>query len=226
MALWEFLRFFPCKGGIYYLTLGEAFLITVGAYVIGERGLLLTIFFSLFLTFAWAVLRIKDVKEALPSVVFSFFGLFYISALLSYLLFLDRLGREYIIFLLILIWGIDTFAYYTGRRIGKRKLAPVISPSKTLEGAVGGFLGGVLISFVAGSMLLKASSPIYLLSAGAGVGLIGQMGDLAESLYKRWAGVKDSSHLIPGHGGILDRIDSLLLSIPFFYYLNLFFGKM
>ena len=192
----------------------------------GERGLIMGLFLSLSLTLVWTILRLKDVKEAFPSVVFSFFGLFYTSVLLSHALLLDRLGREYIILLLLTVWGVDTFAYYTGRRIGRRRLAPVVSPGKTLEGAAGGLVGGILVSFTGGFLLLEDPSFSHLLVAGLGVGVVGQVGDLAESLYKRWAGVKDSSRLIPGHGGILDRIDSLLLTLPFFYYLHLFSGKM
>lgn len=127
-------------------------------------------------------------------------------------------GRASIFFLLSVIWASDTAAFYTGRWIGKRKLAPRISPGKTVEGVIGGLLGSVVVAILFQRYWMKDLSltAIVLLAAilnGAGV-----LGDLVESAMKRGAGVKDSSTLIPGHGGILDRIDSLLFAIPVMYY--------
>ncbi|MEE9240453.1 MAG: phosphatidate cytidylyltransferase [bacterium] len=128
-------------------------------------------------------------------------------------------GRELIIFLLVVVWANDIGAYYFGRALGRRKLAPSISPGKTVEGAIGGLASGV----VAGAALAvwigePGGGMLILVSVSLLLGLFAQAGDLFESLFKRAAGAKDSGALIPGHGGILDRIDGLLLAAPPFYY--------
>ena len=108
----------------------------------------------------------------------------------------------------------DSAQYYTGRAFGKRPLAPTISPKKTVEGAIGGMVFGTLATAVGGHYVFT-SSPIWVLALlGAAISLLGIVGDLFESLLKRSAGVKDSSNLIPGHGGVLDRIDSWLFAAP------------
>lgn len=114
-----------------------------------------------------------------------------------------------------LTWTVDTAAYVVGLAVGRRKLAPLISPKKTVEGAVGGFVCGLLAG---ASLRAWVAIPLPLgLCLGAVVGTGGQVADLVESLLKREAGLKDSSGLIPGHGGVLDRLDSLLFSIPAVY---------
>ena len=111
----------------------------------------------------------------------------------------------------------DTGQYYTGRAFGRRPLAPSISPKKTVEGLIGGVLLGVVAMVVGGQWVFPDASIVMLLLASTAVVWLGIVGDLFESLLKRSAGVKDSSHLIPGHGGILDRIDSWLFAAPVFY---------
>ncbi len=130
-------------------------------------------------------------------------------------------GTAWICFSLAITWLQDTAAYFVGRRFGKRPFAPVLSPKKTWEGAIGGFLASVLTAMIAVPLL---GLPVSLLAAGligAVAGVAGPLGDLAESLVKRQIGVKDSGQLIPGHGGILDRIDSLLFTGPLIYYMIL-----
>jgi phosphatidate cytidylyltransferase len=126
-------------------------------------------------------------------------------------------GREALMLLLATIVVSDTGQYYTGRAIGRRPLAPSISPKKTVEGAFGGVLLGVLAMTLGGQRVFPEASLTMLLLASAAVVALGIVGDLFESLLKRSAGVKDSSQLIPGHGGILDRIDSWLFAGPVFY---------
>jgi phosphatidate cytidylyltransferase len=113
----------------------------------------------------------------------------------------------------------DTAQYYGGRMLGRRRLAPSISPKKTVEGAVSGFLVGALVLPVAGAWVWPAAPPWLLWVSGLVLVGLGIVGDLFESLLKRSVGVKDSSALIPGHGGILDRVDSLLFAAPFYYAL-------
>ncbi len=128
-------------------------------------------------------------------------------------------GPEPLLLLLLVIAVSDTAQYYTGRTLGRRKLAPVVSPGKTIEGAVGGIVAAALVTALAGPRLLEAVpvSTVVFAGLGAGLSLSGIVGDLFESLLKRGADVKDSSSLIPGHGGVLDRIDAYLFAGPVFY---------
>lgn len=135
-------------------------------------------------------------------------------------------GLSWFALALSVTWLTDTAAYLVGRQFGKTKLIPVVSPGKTREGAIGGLVAGMLAG--AASVLIFATPiPWYL---GAAVGLVlagvGQIGDLAESLIKREVGIKDMGSLIPGHGGVLDRIDALLFAIPTAYYLARLFGEV
>ncbi len=125
-------------------------------------------------------------------------------------------GRLLVLLLLVTIVISDSAQYYTGRAFGKVPLSPAISPKKTVEGAIGGVVFGMLAVIIGGRYIL--GSPSWMLALlGAAVSLLGIVGDLFESLIKRSAGVKDSSHLIPGHGGVLDRIDSWLFAVPVYY---------
>ncbi|MBT3270412.1 phosphatidate cytidylyltransferase, partial [Candidatus Poribacteria bacterium] len=134
---------------------------------------------------------------------------------------LEALHMDYgpggILLLLVPIWACDSGAYFVGRAIGKHPLAPVVSPKKTWEGSVGGFVGSIVAAVLVGRWALDL--PILTgLGVGAIIGVLGQFGDLAESALKRSAGVKDSGRLIPGHGGLLDRLDSLTFAAPALYY--------
>ncbi len=123
-------------------------------------------------------------------------------------------------------WASDTGAYAVGRAMGRHKLIPSVSPGKTVEGAIGGLVASILVTWALSSWLLRPGAhldfrwrPVGVILFGAVVSVAAQVGDIAESLLKRDAGVKDSSHLIPGHGGVLDRVDSLLFVFPVAYVL-------
>jgi phosphatidate cytidylyltransferase len=125
-------------------------------------------------------------------------------------------GRAAVLLLLAVIVISDSAQYYCGRTFGRRPLAPSISPKKTIEGAVGGLVFGTMAMAVGGRWVF--ASPFWMLALlGATIAVLGMVGDLFESLLKRSAGVKDSSNLIPGHGGVLDRIDSWLFAAPVYY---------
>ena len=126
-------------------------------------------------------------------------------------------GREVLLMVLLVVWVSDSAQYYAGRFLGRHKLSPSISPKKTVEGAVGGFVGGIAVTVGLGRVWLPEVSPWLLAGTGAVLVALGIAGDLFESLLKRSANVKDSSGLIPGHGGVLDRIDALLFVAPGFY---------
>jgi phosphatidate cytidylyltransferase len=138
-------------------------------------------------------------------------------------------GTLLLLFPLVAVWVGDSAAYFAGSRWGRRKLRPSVSPAKTVEGGVAGLVGSVLAGALFGGVLLS-DIPGYGLSAfsgawiGLAIGFTGQLGDLAESLLKREAGVKDSGRLLPGHGGVLDRFDGLLLALPLAYLLIVLHG--
>ena len=127
-------------------------------------------------------------------------------------------GREAVLLLIATVAVSDTAQYYSGRAFGRTPLAPVRSPKKTREGALGGLIAAPIFLAVAGSYWLPVASPIWLAALGAGIVMAGIIGDLFESMLKRAAEMKDSGTLIPGHGGVLDRIDSLLFAAPVFYF--------
>jgi phosphatidate cytidylyltransferase len=135
---------------------------------------------------------------------------------------LKELNALFPVIVLLTVWATDTCAYFVGKSLGKRKLAPAISPKKTIAGLAGAVLGGaILMAIFGGYMGMK---PLESLVIGGVVGLLGQLGDIFESVGKRVFAVKDSSTLIPGHGGILDRIDSFLFTTPFVYHYLAGFG--
>src|SRR5262249_20125883 len=126
-------------------------------------------------------------------------------------------GREALFLLLLTVMVSDTAQYYTGRALGRRLLAPAVSPKKTVEGAVGGFICGAIVLAVVGAWWLPNVPAALRALLGATLVGLGIGGDLFESMLKRAAGVKDSASLIPGHGGVLDRIDALLFAAPVYY---------
>jgi phosphatidate cytidylyltransferase len=127
-----------------------------------------------------------------------------------------------IVLLLAIVMSSDTVAFFVGSALGRRKLAPGISPGKTVEGAVGGLVGGVLGALAVWAAGLPGVPAWHAALLGFAVAVLGMLGDLLESLLKRWAGVKDSGRLFPGHGGMLDRLDSLLFGAPVLYYYFLY----
>lgn len=157
-------------------------------------------------------------------------GALYTGAALSFAIFLRHLvpgasaldGAALVLAPVLLTWASDTFAYFVGRAFGRHKLIPAVSPGKTVEGAVGAVLGSVLVAMGYGAFLRNFTVipmlPVEALAFGVMVSVVAQLGDLVESLIKRDAGVKDSGRLLPGHGGALDRFDSLLYTLPLGYF--------
>ena len=127
-------------------------------------------------------------------------------------------GTDLLLLLLVCVMASDIAAYYVGSRLGKRKLAPVLSPKKTWEGALGGVLAGMGGGVVAHLWFYQRLPLAHALALGCALSLAGIVGDLAESMVKRAAGAKDSAHILPGHGGFFDRTDSLLFAAPLLYY--------
>lgn len=155
------------------------------------------------------------------------FAWLYVPVMLSFIDFTRMLehGRHLVWLVLICSWGCDTFAYCVGKLIGKKKIFPVLSPKKSLEGCIGGVLGAALLAGLYGYFLLK-EEPVWVMAViGAAGALISMAGDLAASAIKRNKGIKDYGKLIPGHGGIMDRFDSVIVTAPVVYFLSvLLFG--
>ncbi|GAB4108657.1 MAG: phosphatidate cytidylyltransferase [Acidobacteriota bacterium] len=175
-----------------------------------------------------ASLLIADPAGGIPEATGNLFGIVYISVPLSLLLLFrpdpgpawsPRPGHE-MLAVLLAVWTSDTCAYFAGKAFGRHHLLPRLSPGKTLEGFAAGLAGPVLLMLFAGPALLPGRSAGSCAAAGALIAVAGMGGDLFESLLKRSAGVKDSSTLLPGHGGVLDRIDSLLTAFPAWYLLE------
>ena len=129
-----------------------------------------------------------------------------------------RAGGEWLVLVFLTIWVCDSAAYFVGSKFGKRKLAAAISPNKSLEGAIGGFVFAILTAYLCQVLFARSLAPGQAMAIGAIIGIVGQASDLVESLFKRDAAIKDTSNILPGHGGILDRFDSQLLVMPLVYF--------
>jgi phosphatidate cytidylyltransferase len=173
-------------------------------------------------------LRGAPFEKMIASVGSTLLGVLYIPLLGSHLLglrtgFPQPLSAHLLSFFFLVLMGSDAGAYYTGRALGKHKLAPSISPGKTWEGAVGGIVAALAMAALAHFWFFREFQLKYMLSLAAIMALLGIFGDLAESALKRGAGAKDAANILPGHGGILDRLDSLLFNAPLIYYFARFY---
>lgn len=183
---------------------------------------LLFIGFSLLFLF-----RIRTIETAARDVALALLAFLYIPFLLMHLVLLRQtpFGIQWLIVIMLIVMTNDSAAYYSGSAFGKHRLYLLVSPKKSIEGAIGGLLGSLV-----GTMLAKFTFFPQLTFTEAAVtaiviGMVGQAGDLFESLLKRSFGVKDSGTIIPGHGGVLDRLDSILFAAPITYYYVLFFFR-
>jgi phosphatidate cytidylyltransferase len=183
------------------------------SFVGGPAWVLTALTFGAILLMAVTVFG-RPLETAVGRVAIGLAAIVYCSITLG---FLVMMARELILVLLAIIWAGDAAAYYGGRAFGRHPLAPRVSPKKTIEGAVAGLIGSLIAGIVLGVFYLDESWS-GLLGISVVTGGAGQVGDLAESVLKRSAGVKDSSSILPGHGGILDRLDSLFFTAPVFYW--------
>lgn len=173
----------------------------------------------------YALFAKRSLAECIPALAITLFGILYVAWLLNHLVFLRALpdGKRLVFYLLLVVWAGDTGAYYSGSFFGKHKLAPTISPKKTIEGAIGSFASSVLASGIAKWTFLPTLSAVDCVILGMILSFIAQCGDLCESLLKRGANVKDSGAILPGHGGMLDRLDGVMFAAPVLYYYALLF---
>jgi phosphatidate cytidylyltransferase len=177
------------------------------------------VFSVIFLSITY-MLKSRDFTLAISKVGLTLFGMLYISLLLSYVTLIDKTtpGKQWVFLLVSAVWAADISSFFVGSLAGRHKLYPKVSPNKTIEGLAGGVIGAIAAALVYRKLFFSDLAVSDCILLGCLLTLFGQMGDLCESMIKRSAHVKDSSGLIPGHGGILDRLDSFLFSAPFLYY--------
>jgi phosphatidate cytidylyltransferase len=188
-----------------------------GLLVLAMRPQDAPLVFALLALISLALALRGDLVKTLPNAAFLLFGIVYIFGSWKFAILLRAESPHWLAYGLVLNWVGDACAYYVGKSIGRRNLAPNVSPKKTWEGAVASLAGSVIFGIV---YLNRALPAVSLVEAGLlsmVVNIAGQAGDLAESALKRGAGVKDSSSLLPGHGGLLDRVDSSLFALPVVY---------
>jgi len=186
----------------------------------------LVMMFMLYLLLMMTVYVLSFPKFNTEQIVITYFGLFYVAVMLSYIYQTRMLpGGEYLVWLIFIgAWGSDTCAYLVGSQIGKHKMTPHLSPKKSIEGLLGGIFGAALIGFIFATVfkgkITGVSNPqlAFTIIGGCGI-VISQIGDLAASAIKRNHEIKDYGKLIPGHGGILDRFDSIIYTAPIVFYL-------
>jgi phosphatidate cytidylyltransferase len=251
LAQREFYGLIEDKGAHPHVGLGLAAGVAVAVLAyFGSENLAMLLMTVLLLALMVAQLRKAQIDEALASISGTFFGVFYVGWLLSHAIVLRQFydaaisrysieavlaagyvpdsGAFFMIFTLVVVVWCDAGAYFAGRKYGRRKLAPRVSPGKTVEGALGGLLAGIL-----GGLASKGFFDFFFPDLSAAfaweqvipfaivLSIVGIVGDLVESLLKRDAAVKDAGSLLPGMGGILDRVDAPILAIPVMYYMLL-----
>ncbi len=162
----------------------------------------------------------KDLSSTIPEMGITLFGIFFIGFLLAYVSLIRNLpnGRLWVLFLIATVWAGDISALLSGSLFGKHKLYPKISPNKTFEGLGGSIVGSIIVALAFALLFIPRLQKGACILLAVGIGIFGQLGDFTESMLKRSARVKDSGTLIPGHGGMLDRLDSFLFSAPFLHY--------
>lgn len=215
IALYEFHGFTKGLGADISLFLLEAggLLAFLTAYFMGRSQLNSAYFIVLIILLL--IIEMFRSRSILKNGSLLLLGTFYGGVLFAFLPLLRHLGVGYLILLLLVTWGSDSFAFFVGIKFGKHKMWPVVSPKKSWEGSIGGLLGGLaggLVTSLLGFVLLKDG-----LIAGLVGSVFAQIGDFMESAMKRECQVKDSGYILPGHGGILDRVDSLIILAPVLY---------
>ncbi|MFH1380676.1 MAG: phosphatidate cytidylyltransferase [Candidatus Omnitrophota bacterium] len=230
-ALFEFFQIVERKGLVAYKYFGvvTGIVLPIAIYLhLGEGFADVEPFFiviACLFAFILQLTRVEPTKDHLITIALTLFALFYISWFLSFFIKIKYLphGSMLVFFVLMVTKSGDVGAYFIGRKFGKNALISRISPKKTKEGAIGGLVCSLIAAVLCGRFLLNFPFH-HVLVLGVLLGIIGQIGDLAESLFKRDFDVKDSSKSLPGVGGVLDVIDSLLFTAPIFYfYVKIFF---
>lgn len=226
LGLHEYYRMSEPQGGYLLPTiLGASLPLAVFRWGLDTLPILLAVIFLV--TATTILLDLRDIRQSGPRLFLSLSGWIYIPLLLSFLVRLRAMenGQWWILLLLVAVMFSDTAAFYVGTAIGKHKLYPAVSPNKSVEGSLAGIVGSLAGALLLALTLFPEISPLRAAGGGLLAGIAGQIGDLFESMLKRSAGVKDSGTLFPGHGGVLDRLDSILFAAPVIYlYVGLVTG--
>jgi phosphatidate cytidylyltransferase len=169
----------------------------------------------------------KDLSSTISKMGMVLFGIIYLGFLLAHVSLIRNTanGRMWVLFLIATVWAGDIFALLSGSFFGRHKLYPKISPNKTFEGLGGGIIGSIVVALIFTMIFIPHLEKVPCILLAIGLAILGQFGDFTESMLKRGAQVKDSGTLIPGHGGMLDRLDSFLFSAPFLHYSLLYLLK-
>lgn len=221
LAMYEFLALGKAKGYDVPTVLCIAImLVIIAAFIIDDLSVELGMFAALLIIPASYVVTKKSLENSLPSSAIAVLATTYVGMLSGSLIRLHNdfpEGYKLVFFLLLVVWLGDTGAYYVGKQFGKHKLSPRISPKKTIEGLIGGISASIIAAVVIHFTFFPKFPLLHAVIAGVLLSVAGVIGDLAESMWKRSAAVKDSGTLIPGHGGFLDRFDSILFTAPILY---------
>ncbi|MFO7653291.1 MAG: phosphatidate cytidylyltransferase [Candidatus Krumholzibacteriia bacterium] len=233
LGMREFYALMQAKGFRPYRALGTFCALALSWYVYGGGAAVSFIITGSLLAIMTGELLRKEVGGAVGHIAVTVWGVMYVGWLGSHLVMLRELpalvgapedfGARLVLFAAAVTWAGDTSAYLVGVAVGRHPLAPRISPRKSVEGAVGGLVGAALAGVISAQTFAWFVTPTTGALLGVTAGLFGMAGDLVESLLKRDVGLKDAAVLIPGHGGILDRFDSLFFTAPLLYYYFRFF---
>ncbi len=199
-------------------------LVLAAAHTQNLTALIVALALNLIGAAVMSIFRFRISSDAPLVAVKQVFGVLYVSVFISFLIMLRYTvnGPLWVLFLFwVIAWG-DTGALYTGTLWGRHKLCPVVSPKKTIEGAAGGLAANLIFAWIFKLLFFNSMPGLTCTIFALSIGVVGQLGDLFESVFKRAAGVKDSSTLLPGHGGFLDRLDALLLAAPAAFFLKEF----
>ena len=239
---WEFLGMFQAYGDksrrVKAILLGSLLLLSfctahpssqvcppgMGLLLCNPSTVLFVLVWCLFFLFLFHLVSYGHIENLSQDLAVNLLGLLYLPFLLGHLIWLRFLaqGEWWVLWFLLVIFAGDTGAYYTGRMLGKTKLYPAVSPGKTWAGVWGGLAASLVVGVLAGRWLLTGMGVLPLAALAVVLAVVGLLGDLFESMLKRQVQVKDASNLLPGHGGMLDRLDSILFTAPVVVYARLF----
>ena len=225
IALREFYKAFNAKDIHPIENIGYIFIAYIGLKNILNLGGEYT-YIMIFVLFLYSITYLLKCKNNIIDIAITFFSIFYVAISIDFIVLtinnFER-GSIYVWNIFIVAFLTDTFAYFTGYLFGKHKLIPKVSPKKTIEGSIGGIIGSTVGCMIFGYLFnLDMTTMIIIGSIGS---IVAQFGDLFATYKKRYVGIKDYGKLIPGHGGVLDRFDSVILVAPFVYYAIIFLAK-